>query len=434
MRSTKKPIVRIPLPPKAGESENYVSAAQATAALGIKRPTLYSYVSRGIIRSIVKPGSRERLYYREDVERAGQRMGGRAGMPDTVEAVLSWGQPMFHTAITELSDSGPNYRGRSACVLAESGISFEAVAELLWSGSDMPQLEHWEQSDLPPLFLRRLSAAVKDTSTLSCLRVMSLVTSLLAVAGQPRPDFERGSTIPDARLLLQLYVGALGFVGPHARFVAPAVQSIATTFLQAMGIPSTPPRVQAVNTALILCADHELSPSTLAARVAASAGSELRACLQAALSTHSGTFLAGGCDRSEALLRAVREPAQMYEQMSRIERSGGRIPGYNLKIYPKGDPRARLLLRVASSFSPQAANVVALVASVEERFDLQPSLEVGLVALAAALRLPFGAASAMWSIGRVAGWVAHVIEQRQAGYMMRPRARYIGPSQVPNSC
>jgi citrate synthase len=53
-------------------------------------------------------------------------------------------------------------------------------------------------------------------------------------------------------------------------------------------------------------------------------------------------------------------------------------------------------------------------------------VDFGLVALASALELPAGAAAALFAVGRAAGWVAHVLEQREQGHMLRPRARYVG--------
>ena len=125
----KNPVNRKPLPAREGTAARYVTARDAALSLGIKVESLYAYVSRGVVRSIVQPGQRTRLYYREDIERAWHRMGGRAGIPDTAESVLSWGQPVFQTAITDLSDDGPVYRGRQAHLLADSGRSFESVAE-----------------------------------------------------------------------------------------------------------------------------------------------------------------------------------------------------------------------------------------------------------------------------------------------------------------
>jgi citrate synthase len=120
----------------------------------------------------------------------------------------------------------------------------------------------------------------------------------------------------------------------------------------------------------------------------------------------------------------------MHTLMTSIERSGARIPGYNMKAYPKGDPRARKLLEAAERVGGKPHRIHELVSSVEEKFDLKPSIEVGLVALCMALELPVRSASTLWTMGRVAGFIAHVVEQRQAGFMMRPRARYIGPAPV----
>jgi citrate synthase len=58
-----------------------------------------------------------------------------------------------------------------------------------------------------------------------------------------------------------------------------------------------------------------------------------------------------------------------------------------------------------------------------------PSLDVGLVAITSALGLPPGSAAALFAVGRAAGWIAHTFEQREAGFMLRPRARYTGPAE-----
>jgi citrate synthase len=228
---------------------------------------------------------------------------------------------------------------------------------------------------------------------------------------------------------MQVYACAMGLLVAPRRLLPMPTQGmpLVEIFLRSIEAPVTPEACRGLNTAFILCADHELSPATLSARVAASSGCELRSCLLAAMATHAGALLGGGCDLSEALLRSAGNTDQMYELMAQAEQSGGRIPGYNIKAYPRGDPRARRLLELAASLSPQAGVIVELVAGVESRFDLQPSLEVGLVALSIALKLPPRMASTIWALARVAGWVAHVIEQRQAGFMVRPRARYVGP-------
>jgi len=425
----KNAVPRIPLPPKLGQAQAYVTADEAARSLGIKVATLYAYVSRGIVRSIAEPGRRRRLYYREDVERAARRMGGRAGMPETVEAVLSWGQPVIQTALTDLTAMGPVYRGRSAIGLAEAGRSFESVAELLWTGMDLPQLAAWQVGPAPEQLAQRLAASARSPEALSGPRLIALTTSVITVWTPRAPDFERGTTVSDARELIVLYAGALGLMGKPGRFLAPpsAGWPVAELLLRALTGTTSREAVRALNYALVLCADHELSSATLSARVAASCAADLRACILAAVATHSGKFFAGGCDDAEALLRTARGADEMHAVMAGIERSGARIPGYNMKAYPKGDPRARKLLELAARLGGKSERILEVVSGVETRFDLQPSLEVGLVALCVALDLPVGGAAAIWTLGRVAGWVAHVIEQRQAAFLMRPRARYVGP-------
>lgn len=350
-------------------------------------------------------------------------------MPATVEAVLSWGQPVFQTSITDLTEAGPVYRGRSAIGLAEAGRSFESVAELLWTGMDLPQLAFWQVDEPPARLGERLAATITDPLNLSCPRLIALTTALVAVSGPRTPDFERGTTVSDARQLMVWYARALGFMGKPNKFltVPAAGASIAELFLRALAGTPTRDAIRAVNYALILCADHELSSGTLAGRVAASCATELRACILAAAATHSGKLLAGGCDDAEILLREAKGTEEMASLMTSIERSGGRIPGYNMKAYPKGDPRSRKLLELAASLGGGASRILKLVAGVEAKFNLHPSIEVGLVALCAALGLPVRSASSLWTLGRTAGWIAHIVEQRQAGFMIRPRARYVGP-------
>jgi citrate synthase len=85
------------------------------------------------------------------------------------------------------------------------------------------------------------------------------------------------------------------------------------------------------------------------------------------------------------------------------------------------------LLQLAQTLVPQSSRsklIHAFIEEAEHKLHLLPSIEVGMVALAAALGLPERSASALWTLGRTAGWIAHVLEQRLAGFVLRPRARY----------
>ena len=195
---------------KTTPRSEYLTAPQAAELLDVKIPSLYSYVSRGLIRSVTQPGTRARLYFREDVERAATRMGGRAGIPETVESAVRWGQPVLTTSITDLSEGGPRYRGRPAIELARSGRSFESVAELLWTGVDVPDLLAWDASPPPSQVLDGIEQAARGSDALTGANLMSLATSVLAMAMSGKPDFERGTTAADAARLIRLHACEIG--------------------------------------------------------------------------------------------------------------------------------------------------------------------------------------------------------------------------------
>ena len=103
------------------------------------------------------------------------------------------------------------------------------------------------------------------------------------------------------------------------------------------------------------------------------------------------------------------------------------MPGFGHNLYPAGDPRCPPLVVAAhavSASAPGVRAVDALIAAMALRKQ-QPTVDCGLVSLSFALQLPPGAAAGLFVLGRTAGWVAHVFEQRTQGFLLRPRARYV---------
>jgi citrate synthase len=108
---------------------------------------------------------------------------------------------------------------------------------------------------------------------------------------------------------------------------------------------------------------------------------------------------------------------------------GEPVPGFGHPLYPAGDPRARLLLDEAHAYAPRhrgLATIVALARAMDDAGREPPTVDFGLVGAALALDLPPGSAGALFAVGRSAGWIAHALEQRAQGFMLRPRARYVG--------
>ncbi len=210
-----------------------------------------------------------------------------------------------------------------------------------------------------------------------------------------------------------------------------AETSVARAVLAAFGVKATAAVAErAVDRALVLCADHELNPSTFGVRVAASAGADLYACLTAGLAVLSGPEHGGVCDRVEALVEEASRAGRAGDFVARRAQRGDPIPGFGHPLYREGDPRTGPLLEVAGEVAPHGerlATVRAIAKAMAAAGHEPPTLDMGLVAVAAALGLPAGGAAALFAIGRCAGWIAHAVEQRAAGYIVRPRARYTGP-------
>src|SRR5262245_35965285 len=135
-----------------------LSAREAARRLEIRLPTLYAYVSRGLLRSVPDVRKGRRLYFREDVERLRARRDAHGGHGATAAGALRWGEPVLDSALTEITPAGPRYRGVEALHLAESATPLEVVAELLWTGV-LPARAAWPAADCAKA-LRRVATAL----------------------------------------------------------------------------------------------------------------------------------------------------------------------------------------------------------------------------------------------------------------------------------
>jgi citrate synthase len=391
-----------------------ISAREAVQLLGVKAQTLYAYASRGLLRR-VGTGKR-RLYLVEDLERLQARQRARSGHGPVAAGALSFGEPVLDTRITSIDEQGPRYRGSSATELAARGERFEAVAELLWTGELPQSVPTWQ--GLAGAGARR--GSVPD----------SIEALLLEMPALTRAAAQRHVRALEVELALgrQLVRSLAELLAPEPARGVSSVAELLAPHAEVAKRAATP----ALDLALVLLADHELNASSFAARIAASTDAHLPACLTSALATLSGPRHGGACDRVEALLReaaALRRPADVIELRAR---RGDIVPGFGHPLYPHGDPRARLLLERAEALAKASTTARArlaparALARVMERQGLPATVDFGLVALTRTLGCPPGFAALLFALGRSAGWVAHVLEQRGSEAVLRPRARYIG--------
>lgn len=390
------------------------TAKEAAEALGVTLPTLYAYVSRGLLRSLEGgAGAKARRYPRADVEALVRKREQRGDPGPIAEAALSWGTPVLPSALSLIQDGRLYYRGREATALA-AAWPFERVATWLWTGdAEAP----WPEVPVgwPGPRALDLRAHLGDLDAVAaCQALLPVVAAADPAAWDLRPAAAaRGG----ARILRAMAAVITG---------APVDGPIAAVLAAAWGTDAT----GALDAALVLAADHELNVSAFAARCAASAAATPYDVVLAGLATLRGARHGGHTERVGALLDEIATPEAATRGLAARLRRGEPVPGFGQPLYPAGDPRGAALVALATRLRPDAP-VVALGAAVAaaglEVLGEHPTIDFGLVVLARALGLPADAPLALFALGRTAGWVAHAIEQYERGELIRPRARYVGP-------
>ncbi|MFJ9533445.1 citrate synthase [Herbaspirillum sp. NPDC101396] len=391
----------------------YLSSAEAAAALGVSRQTLYAYVSRGLLSAQPDGTARESRYLEEEVTRlATQRTRGRKPK-EVAKATLNWGLPVLESAITLIEDGRLYYRGRDAVALAQSE-SVEDLAALLWNAEVRQAFGPGEVAAHPAYagLLKHFAGRRAEESLLP----LFTVASDDAATAQWQTSPER--TAEGSGALMRLLAACLLGTRPSA---APIHEQCAKAWkLDAHG-------AALVRMALVLCADHELNASSFTARCVASTGTSLRASVIAGLAALTGGKHGGTTARVEALLDEIGEHDVAPGLQRRLAR-GDDLPGFGHHLYPDGDVRANALLAEVLPHHPAWGDIIAATRGL---IGQHPSVDFALVALRRHLQLPVGAAFGLFALGRGMGWIAQALEQRASGELIRPRAAYTGPRPIP---
>ena len=387
-----------------------MTAADAAGRLGVSRPTLYAYVSRGFVRSQSTPGpSRARAYAREDVERLRRRTEERRDPDKAAARALQWGVPILESAITLIDGHRLFYRGHDAAGLAQSR-SVQEVASLVWTGRF--------DAAWPSGTRRPGTFALRDG-----LPFVARAQALLACAAAEDTaalDVRPGKAASAGWRILRLLTAA-------ATQSAGGGMTVDRALARAWGVRGH--GVDVLRSALILCADHELNVSSFTARCVASAGSSPYAVVIAGLAALEGTRHGGASARVESMLASLRRMRDLKGAVADRVRRGEAVDGLGHPLYPGGDPRAVVLmgqLRQWYGRSAERAFVEEFAAVASSTLGERPNLDFALAAVARVLRLPTGAPLVLFAIGRSVGWIGHAIEQYETGQLIRPRAKYVG--------
>jgi citrate synthase len=403
---------------------NVLTAKQVATHLGVKLETVYAYVSRGVLQRTLAADGRTSRFDASEVETLA-----RHGRPRKDTARVGTVDVSLASAITEIQGERLLFRGHDATALAR-GSTFEAVAELLWTGS-LPAAVAWPG---PPLGARvARDATARLPASTSPLERLAVVTAALACAHPLRTDLRPATVAAHGRALVATFVELLPEVAPPrspAARAAPATPALARRlWTRVSPLPATAERVAVLDAALVLLSDHELATSTLAARVAASTRADPFAVVLAGLGAVSGP-LHGRAARGihELLLHAASSSPELAFAQA-IDEARPTF-GFGHPVYRGTDPRAAYLLGALSPLLKRDDRSVidAVLAVASSSGALAPNVDFALGAMAFALRMPPGATEAIFVVARTAGWLAHALEEYdEAPLRFRARAVYLGP-------
>jgi citrate synthase len=197
-----------------------------------------------------------------------------------------------------------------------------------------------------------------------------------------------------------------------------------------------PRHVKAVDAYFISAAEHGLNASTFTARIVASTGADAAACISSAIGALSGPLHGGAPSRVLHMLEEVERSGDPVGYVKAVLDRGERLMGFGHRVYRAEDPRARVLRRTARELSAPRFDVAEALekAALEELHNRRPdrvlatNVEFWSAVVLDFAEVPSHMFTSMFTCARVAGWSAHILEQKKLERLVRPAARYVGPS------
>ena len=253
--------------------------------------------------------------------------------------------------------------------------------------------------------------------------------------------------IDDARArddLARASVMALSFVAQSARgqdrpMVSQQDVDQASTVVERFMIrwrgEPDPRHVEALDAYWVSAAEHGMNASTFTARVIASTGADVAACLSGAVGAISGPLHGGAPSRVLHMIEGVERSGDALAYVRGVLDRGERLMGFGHRVYRAEDPRARVLRETcrrldAPRFAVAEALEKAALAELHERRPdrvLATNVEFWAAVVLDFAEVPASMFTPMFTCARTAGWAAHVLEQKATGRLVRPSARYVGP-------
>ncbi|GAA2480594.1 citrate/2-methylcitrate synthase [Terrabacter carboxydivorans] len=390
----------------------WITTTEAAQRLGVKRATLYAYVSRGLLRSERRPGQQESLFDRSQID----AMASATRPPGGPQPVLRFRS--IATSVSSQLEGDLLYRGRPLHDVVALGSLEEAAAIVLGT---------YAAQSVPSPVAQVVGAL--DLGVLPIERRVPVAVQLLAAAdpfaSDTDPERVRAAALPTVRAAVALAGGfALapakravsgdfsGDRGSVERSSRTRETDLASLTLAALGgSPSAVGDVAVLRVLLVALLDHGLTASTVAARVTASTRAGLHDCLCAAYAAMAGPLHGAAPVAAHALLAEGVDPAVL---VARSLRERGGVAGFGHFLYPDGDPRADVVLEALwrrRGTTRLRRRVEALSALVAERTGALPNIDLASAAVLHALRLPAESGEVVFQVARSIGVAAHVAEE-----------------------
>lgn len=324
-------------------------------------------------------------------------------------------------------------------------VTFEEVAYLLWEGKlpNQAQLDELKRQitshmNLHPQLLELLRRFPREAAPMEVLRT--------AVSAAGMLDESRGDNSLEAnrRRAAQLMGLAPVVVTAWHRLcqgqepIAPKEGlSLAANFLYMLtGNEPTPLQTRAFDVALTLHADHELNASTFAARVTIATLSDMYSAITSAIGTLKGPLHGGANEQVMRMLHEVQTVERAEAWVKEALAAKKRVPGFGHRVYRTGDPRARHLKELSRQLGEQRGDMrwFQLSQVIEEVMlrekGLYPNVDFYSASTYDALGIPTELFTPVFAVSRMSGWTAHVLEQLADNRLIRPRANYVGPTDL----
>lgn len=387
------------------ESE-FLTAKEAAKALGVSLQTLYVYVGRKGIRSQAISGSRQRRYWKQDIDRV---------IGKEAPSLLASGKLKDESKITLITETELFYRGRSAIELAQEN-SFESVASLLW---DAPETSIFDQpAPLRPAIYEDLSKLLINESE------TNRAIALFPLLEEANPKAYDLSPLGMARTGVDVL---RSFAAIIMKSDEPVTESLHLFVARKLNLGGD--EAELVRCLLILAADHGFEPSAIAVRAAASTGvTPWRAVMTGLMVTLGRRSRVGSYAAADRLIGDILASQNPTEPVIERIRNGEVLPGFSSMLYPYGDPRARLLFSLCRAVYAKDRDFQKFdqcLKAVQEIKGAEPNFALACLFIQKKIGLP--PRHTLYHLGRCVGWIAHAIEQYQLGETEHELGQYQGP-------